>query len=284
MKRNNVAVNELGFSCVENYTLSILKRHSIDYRCLFYKSYISSTDLLTDVINSNSINQYKYVGITRIHEIAYEELHLISLVNYDVKKISLLWQLLKTTSNNLYYLICVVPDYIKTKFGLTLAREDHYICYYFRNNCNNIFNDYPTFSTTISDEKMENIYNGNIISLEVLEKKQNNIYNDVKQMFAKEIKKYKYPLLTINFNDISLNQTTVFLSIYKKILLRLKLFFEYIDFDIPVLNVLLTKVDNLKTIIDINNFKGKETTNYKQLLLEIFLMDEKLYCHLIKQL
>lgn len=182
----------LGMSCIENYVLYILKDNNINYKLLFYDSYISPQDIILQFLEYGS-KYASFYKIPRLHKMATKKL----IIKSAYQKIED-----KGIINNQYDYICirVEPQYMKNKYNVTLWRDDHYILLT-KNDDNNFyyFNDNPIDSGILTIEEINDISINKIFSFSILD-------NDVeknKEIFLEEA----YGKLILNNDNIYIKNT-----------------------------------------------------------------------------
>jgi hypothetical protein len=265
----------LGLSCVENYTLSILEKHLMDTSCLFCMSYLSGGYLLNQIVSNNvSLNNFSL--FPRVHEVAFEHLSIVYLVSYEEAEIADMWNNMKSEKDNVYYLIKVNPSFVTEALKADLTRDDHYICYWFKDGENNVFNDYPYRLTKFSENEISVAYDGNIIVFEIINNINESIKEKAHQLFCEHIKRYKHSTFNINLEHISLVQAKEFLIIYKRILQRMLLFCAACLKENDSINSAIKLVDNILTKMYVNEKRKRERNicDFINDFYKILLFDE----------
>lgn len=277
MTKELLQPNALGLSCVENYTLSILQKHLTDTSCLFCMSYLSGSYLLNQIVSNNvSLNNFSL--FPRVHEVAFEHLSVVNLVSYEEAEIADMWTKMKLERDNVYYLIKVTPSFVTEALKADLARDDHYICYWFKDGENNVFNDYPYRLTQFLDNEISAAYDGNIIVFEIINSINNSIKEKAHHLFCEHIKQYTHSTVYINTEHISLVQAKEFLVIYKRILRRISLFcVAYLE-ENDSINAAIKIVDNILTKIYVNEKRKRESNicDFINDFSKILLFDESI--------
>lgn len=275
MNEKTLRPNALGLSCVENYTLSILEKHLVDISCLFCTSYLRGDYLLSEIIKKG-VSLKNFALLTRVHEVAFENLSLVRLSSYDKVDISNMWREMKEEKDRTYYLIKVNPSFVSKAFNADLEREDHYICYWFNDGKNNIFNDYPYRITRFSDDEIISAYDGNIITFELVEEVDESTWRKARQLFNNHLSKMASWKNDEPIGDISLAQVEEFLTIYKRILHRTLLYCSAFTIDTGVISQNFYAVDNLITKIKVNELRGRETVFIED-IKDILQNDQMVY-------
>lgn len=275
MTDKSLRPNALGLSCVENYTLSILEKHLADISCLFCTSYLRGDNLLGEIIEKG-VSLKDFALLTRVHEVAFENLSLIYLSSYDNVDISSMWGEMKEKKDSTYYLIKVKPSFVSKAFNADLERDDHYICYWSNDGTNNVFNDYPYRITRFSDDEISKAYDGNIIKFEMLKEVDESTWTKAKQLFNNHLNKMTSWEIIEPIGDISLARVKEFLVIYKRILHRTLLYCSAFTTDIIVISQNLHAVDNLLTKIKVNELRRKEIV-FTEDIKDILHKDQMIY-------
>ena len=267
--------NALGLSCVENYTLSILEKHLSDISCLFCTSYLRGDFLLGEIIEKG-ISMKNFALLTRVHEVAFEDLSLIYLSSYDKVDIANIWGKMKEEKDRTYYLIKVNPSFVSKALNAKLERDDHYICYWFSDGKNNVYNDYPYRITNFSDDEILSAYNGNVITFKMVKDVNESTWTKAKHLFNTHFNKMTSLESIEPIINISIAQAKEFLAIYKRILHRTLLYCSAFTIDSNVISQNLHAVDNLLTKIKVNELRSKDTVFTKD-IKDILLKDQMIY-------
>ena len=266
----------LGLSCVENYTLSILERHFSDTSCLFCKSYLSGSYLLNKIATDN-VSLDNFLLFPRVHEVAFEYLSIVYLFSYEEAEIADMWNKMKLERDNIYYLIKVKPSFVTKALKADLARNDHYICYWFKDGKNNVFNDSPYRLTQFSEDEISEAYDGNIIVFEIINNINDSIKGKAYRLFCEHIKQYVHAT-TVDIEYISLAQAKEFLIIYKRILQRMLLFCAAYLEENNLISSVIKLVDNILTKIYMNEKRKREYNifDFKNNLSKILFFDKSI--------
>ena len=267
--------NALGLSCVENYTLSILEKHFSDLSCLFCISYLRGHYLLSKIIE-DGLSLKNFSLLTRVHEVAFENLSLLYLSSYDEVEITGIWGRMKVEKDNTYYLIKVNPSFVSKSFNVALERDDHYICYWFNDGKNNVFNDYPYRLAQFSEYEISTAYNENIIVFEIIKEVDETTKSKAKQLFYNHVSQLDSQTNIENFEKITLEQIKEFLVIYKRILHRTLLYCSSLAADASLMSQNLHAVDNLLTKIKVNELRRKEIV-FTEDITDILHKDQMIY-------
>jgi hypothetical protein len=249
--------NALGLSCVENYTLSILEKHLDDISCLFCMSYLSGHYLLSEIIDKE-VNLRNLSLLPRIHEVAFEHLSIVHLLSYDEAEIAGMWNKMKEEKDNIYYLVKVNSSFVSESLNANLTRDDHYICYWFNDGKNNVFNDYPYRLTQFTENEISAAYEGNIIVFEVINEVEASTRTKARLLFNNHINQLPSQTNIISFEKVTSAQIRDFLVVYKRILHRTLLYCSNFITNTNLISQNIHLVDNLLTKINVNELKRKQ--------------------------
>lgn len=279
MKNIRLQSTTLGLSCVENYTLSILKQYYENINCLFCMSFISAEDLLYQIV-LNNIKRNNFKLFPRIHEIAFKYLSLIHLHSYDDLRIENIWSDIKNTNNEVYYLIKVNPSFVKDMFHVNLLRKDHYICCYFEEDNNIVFNDYPYKILQLEDNKIIEAYDGNMLSFKIIGKINDEVKKKANNLFCRHIDFHisEKSNRKVDISQLNIGEVKEFLILYKKIVQRTALFcsdYQEIDSSFLRVNAL---VDNSLTQIYMDEVKKRDFAlkKYQDMVDKLLCMDRSI--------
>jgi hypothetical protein len=284
MTEKSLQFSALGLSCVENYTLSILEKHLTDTSYLFCMSYLSGGYLLNKIV-SEGVSLNKFSLFPRVHEVAFEHLSIVYLFSYEEAEIADMWNKMKLERDNIYYLIKVNPSFVTEALKADLARDDHYICYWFKNGKNNVFNDYPYRLTQFSEDEISEAYDGNIIVFEIINNISDSIKGKAHRLFCEHIKQYVHSKTAdIDIECITLAQAKEFLIIYKRILQRMLLFCAVWLEENNSISSAIKIVDNILTKMYMNEKRRRESHIFDFIneFSKILLFDKSIFDYVRK--
>ena len=155
MKRSEIDKSDIdlvyGLSCIENYILSHLNRSGINISYLYYKSYLSFSEILKNVIIKDV--EYAYFNaVPRIFRIAKKD----GILSYQ-------WvhgeKLEKLMTMDEHILIRVKPDFMMQRFNIKTWRDDHFFMVKSVIDGGVVYiNDNPRIEETISNRELELLY------------------------------------------------------------------------------------------------------------------------------
>lgn len=152
--------NEYGLSCIEDYVIYILSTYLSYWPQIFIKSYLSFGEILSLLSDGQ---EYSYfTGIERLQNTAQKQ-GLCKLVRCTSGRFDI------ETIYNKLFIMQVKENFIYEKYKRKMWRKDHYIL--FKHKEKDIFefiNDIPMDSGEFTFDKLKEIYNHNLIFVDVL--------------------------------------------------------------------------------------------------------------------
>lgn len=186
-------------SCVESYVLYLLKIREPQWRAIFYKSYMSFTNILDEFIYNNA-EYARFTSIERL-QITGQEL---GLINYSYIKKEILSSELEHKDS---LIICINPEYIKQRYGTNLWRDDHFILIKKGEDGDYFYlNDNPKDDGELSKEQIIRIYTGKYIEIDI---PRNTIVN------TKDLLKAFVKRMQMEYNNQSLMYPDYLISVFR---------------------------------------------------------------------
>ena len=181
-------------SCVESYILYILSSLNYEYKHLYANSYASFYDIAHFFLDEKK--RYAYFDcIPRIQTTA-EACEIISMNSYNCSELG------NIVNSDSYYLFNVKPNYITTRYGVAMWRDDHYMLLSSYDKVNSklsYINDNPRDCGTMNADEILEAYNKGIIQIKLL----GNI-NDLtkKSLYMDFCKSLNHSDQSYQFNEI----------------------------------------------------------------------------------
>ncbi|HEY5588711.1 MAG TPA: acyl carrier protein [Candidatus Paceibacterota bacterium] len=172
--------NILGLSCIENYFLYALKKHTEKYSLIFLQSYLSFEEIIEEFCINKAEYAYFY-KIPRLQTIAEN----YSIIKFKHQNISDFFLMVDE-----YNFICIAvnPEYIEQKYKTNLWRNDHYILLSKKDDSNFYYlNDSPRDNGIINIRDVRKIYNNEVIGFSYIDCFSNVQQQDFLEVFYKSL-------------------------------------------------------------------------------------------------
>ena len=238
-----------GLSCVENHIISQLREAGIDERCFYCDSIFPSEIIYNDIFKEN-LSVFDYPKIPRIQSHC-KDFGIITLAKTIQKSIQ--------PKYNQTYLVRVDPLFNKEVLQSRAFRPDHYVLlkkvddYTF-----SLQNDIPEKKLLITDEQLQDIYDGDFFILTI---NRQPLANEIEQMIHCGMMKFYdlfetyTPIEHASIPTLSSSQMRDFLYFVKQLRQRSTLFFEKI-FDTKELKQLNKAYENLLMVFEYSKLRG----------------------------
>ncbi len=149
-----------GLSCIENYILFLLMQYDSEWKYIFYKSYLSFSQIFDEFYINKTRYSYFY-GIPRLQEVG-KELKKLDVNIFTTKSIESLFQQSRIAA------ICVTPEYIEEKYKTKLWRTDHFILVQKQEDGRYTYiNDTPQDSGLLSFDELNRMFTGSSILIKL---------------------------------------------------------------------------------------------------------------------
>lgn len=155
----NRLLNEYALSCIESYLLYLISEKRSDWPLIFSESYLPFIKVVELFREGQNYSHFK--GISRLQKVA-ERYGFCKLKYVKDGKLS---------SELIYkdpFAMQVNREYMRSKYGKELWRDDHYIFFKYSGNDEfNYINNIPVDSGNMTISKILDIYDGCIITFEM---------------------------------------------------------------------------------------------------------------------
>lgn len=255
---DNMAWQNIGLSCVENYLLYLFNKNKIPINCVFYQSGVSPSDILQHIINGERYATFS--GVDRLQCVAQK----MGMSDYQFIRLPMISKdSIRMGETNT--LVCVTPTYVREKYGDSLWRDDHYILLTTQTAPSQFtyLNDFPYDQGTISLDELGHVYQGSLIYVRMLNGGSDitkaQCLHQYLQFSARKTNEFYLP------EDVWADSNMIrdLLLVWKTLRYRLKLFYmsycskEDYDDPVPEINVLLKDLEHQLFLFEYWKAKNK---------------------------
>lgn len=252
-------------SCLETYLLLAYKQLNIEYKHLFFKSFLP----LQVIYNEVFINGKNYVTFSAVERL-YDTARRLKLIEMDVYEGNRFVEFFESYD---YCCIQIKPRFILDRYNIKMWRNDHYILLYPpKNNAYLFLNDSPRDFAVIEHEELMKIYDGHAVAFNI----PIEINADIQQLFLNQFMN-QIPLsdgiIEPYKREINLEKLRDMIGILKVLRRRLvaycKLVFQF-EISADYLNIL----DRYYTITEYYRLKQSyNNENLYKIINDIYLYD-----------
>ena len=182
----------LAITCIENSLIGYLRYLNLPYKSVYCCSFINLYDTINDFI-LNKEDYTKYYQLKRLQDIT----ELIQLANVTFIESDSFENTMKIlvnqTSASVPIMLHVDPTKLPNHGQILPWRDDHFVlAYRVENDVVYFLDDYPRRQFKMSIEELKNVYKGEVVLFQVIDKFNYNSYIKIIYEVLKNISKTSY--------------------------------------------------------------------------------------------